>query len=182
MPFDMFVNSVPNQQIASATYNVQSREYSMIDNNDNNNNQPPRNLPMQAAAPSSTRPSSSSPMEATTIQVAQGHSLQQIPSTRDSFKNSNNKTLQVISANIISIPGGITQSMTGQVKNTGNNTLRFLTITAQTLDSKYKVIGTVIAPAKNANLAPGQQTSFSGLGSVSQGTKPVYFKLTFDWL
>ena len=50
------------------------------------------------------------------------------------------------------------------------------------LDSKYKVIGTVIAGAKNANLEPGQQTSFSGLGSVSQGTKPTYFKLTFDWL
>jgi len=53
---------------------------------------------------------------------------------------------------------------------------------AQVLDSKYKVIGTVIAGAKNANLEPGQQTSFSGLGSVSQGTKPTYFKLTFDWL
>jgi hypothetical protein len=36
----------------------------------------------------------------------------------DSFKNNNNnKTLQVISANITSIPGGIKQSMTGQVKN-----------------------------------------------------------------
>jgi hypothetical protein len=66
--------------------------------------------------------------------------------------------------------------------NTDNDTLRYLTITAQVLDSKYKVIGTVIAPAKSTNLQPGQQTSFSGLGSVSWGTKPAYFKLTFDWL
>ena len=54
-----------------------------------------------------------------------------------------------------------------------------MTITARVLDSKYKVIGTVIAVAKNANLIPGLQTSFSGLGSVYQGTKPTYFKLTF---
>jgi hypothetical protein len=62
----------------------------------------------------------------------------------------------VISANVTSIPGGIKQSMTGQVKNTGNDTLRSLMITAQVLDSNYKVIGTVIAPAKNTNLAPGE--------------------------
>jgi hypothetical protein len=109
-------------------------------------------------------------------------SLQQIPSTPDSFKNDNNKTLQVISATVNSLPGGISQSMTGQLKNTSKDTLRFLTITAQILDSKYKVIGTVIGIAKNSNLEPGQLTSFSGLGSIPQGTQPVYFKLTFEWL
>jgi hypothetical protein len=40
----------------------------------------------------------------------------------------------------------------------------------------------VIAIAKNTILEPGQQTSFSGLGSVTQGTNPVCFKLTYDWL
>jgi hypothetical protein len=109
-------------------------------------------------------------------------SLQQIQSTSDSFKNNNNKTLQIISAAVTPILGGIRQSMTGMVKNTGKNTLRFLTITAQILDSNHKVIGDVIAIAKNSNLVPGQQTSFSGIGSVSEGTKPVYFKLTFEWL
>jgi hypothetical protein len=125
---------------------------------------------------------STSSATAPVTQVAQGQPLQQIPSTPDSFKNNDNKTLQVLSANVTSIPGGIRHSMTGQVKNTGNSILRYLTITAQILDSKYKAIGTVIAPAQNTNLAPGQQTAFSGLGSVSWGTKPVYFKLTFDWL
>jgi hypothetical protein len=196
-PFDMMVQSVPNQQIMYALYNAQSNEYSMINNyNYYINNQPSSNLQAQTSSSLSTQSlpptylSSSSPsspsVAATAIQggegVVQGHSLQQIQSTRDSFKNNDNKTLQVTSANVISVPGGITQSMTGQVKNTGKDTLRFLTITAQVLDSKYKVIGTVIAIGKNTNLAPGQQTSFSGLGSVSQGTNPVYFKLTYDWL
>src|SRR5919199_1728901 len=85
--------------------------------------------------------------------AVQGNTLQQIPSTPDSFKNNDNKTLQVISANVTSIPGGITQSMTGQVKNTGNDTLRSLIITAQVLDSNHNVIGRVIAPAQNTNLA-----------------------------
>jgi hypothetical protein len=67
-------------------------------------------------------------------------SLKQIPSTPDSFKNDNNKTLQIISATVNPLPGEIRQSMTGMVKNTSQDTLRFLTITAQILDSKYKVI------------------------------------------
>jgi hypothetical protein len=134
---------------------------------------------IQAQAPPSP---SSSTITTTQGVAAQGQPLQQIPSTPDSFKNNDNKTLQVISVNVVSIPGSIRQSMTGQVKNTGNDTLRSLTITAQVLDSKYKIIGTVIAIAENTNLAPGQQTSLSGLGSVSWGTKPVYYKLTFDWL
>jgi hypothetical protein len=126
------VQSVPNQQIVYGSYYAQSNEYSMI-NNYNNNNQPSTNL--QAQTPSSSSPSlstqslpptspsspSSPSVAATAIQgVAQGQSLQQIPSTPDSFKNNDNRTLQVTSANVISVPGGITQSMTGQVKNTGN--------------------------------------------------------------
>jgi hypothetical protein len=143
-PFDMMVQSVPNQQIAYALYNAQSNEYSMINNyninNYNINNQPSSNLQAQTLSSSSPSlstqslpptylssppPSPFSPsVAATAIQggegIVQGHSLQQIPSTRDSFKNDDNKTLQVTSANTISVPGGITQSMTGQVKNTGN--------------------------------------------------------------
>ena len=140
MPFELLVQSVPNQQIVSASYNVQSQEYSMI-NYYYNKNQPSNMSPSQAASSisplssSQSSPSSTSPSPAT-----QGETLQQIPSIRDSFKNNNNKTLQVISANAVSVPEGITQSMTGQVKNTGKDTLRFLTITAQVLDSKYKVI------------------------------------------
>jgi hypothetical protein len=123
-PFDIMVQSVPNQQIVYGSYYAQSNEYSMI-NNYNNNNQPSTNL--QAQTPSSSSPSlstqslpppspsspSSPSVAATAIQgVAQGQSLQQIPSTPDSFKNNDNRTLQVTSANVISVPGGITQSMT----------------------------------------------------------------------
>jgi hypothetical protein len=53
-------------------------------------------------------------------------SLQQIPSTPDSFKNNNNKTI-LVSAAVSPLPGGITMSMTGQIKNTSKDTLRFLT-------------------------------------------------------
>lgn len=73
-------------------------------------------------------------------------------------------------------------SMAGQLKNTGEHNLRFLTVTAQILDSRYNVIGLVIGMAKNNNLGVGQLTSFSGLGNVPQGSHPAYFKLTFEWL
>jgi hypothetical protein len=49
--------------------------------------------------------------------VVKGIHYNQFQVHLDSFKNNNNnKTLQVISANVTSIPGGIKQSMTGQVK------------------------------------------------------------------
>jgi hypothetical protein len=48
--------------------------------------------------------------------VVEGIHYNQFQVHLDSFKNNNNnKTLQVISANITSIPGGIKYSMTGQV-------------------------------------------------------------------
>ena len=88
----------------------------------------------------------------------------------------------MISATVNQLPGGVSVSMSGQLKNTGEDTLRFLTVTAQILDSRYNVIGLVIGMAKNNNLQVGQLTSFSGIGNIPQGSHPVYFKLTFEWL
>jgi hypothetical protein len=178
----MSVESRPGQPIVYAYYNVQSREYSMI-NDQMPNTQSQSSSTMQLKQPtanSTTRTQSTTTTTAREEGVMQ--SLQQIPSTPDSFKNNNNKTIQVISATVNPLPGGITMSMTGQIKNTSKDTLRFLTISAQILDSKYKVLGIVIGMAKNNNLEAGQLTSFSGLGNIPQGSHPIFFKLTFEWL
>jgi hypothetical protein len=72
----------------------------------------------------------------TTIPVTQGNPLQQIPSTKYSFKNGINKTLEVISVNVISIPGGFKQSMTLYVTRTE---IRLLATSSRTFWTRQSV-------------------------------------------
>jgi hypothetical protein len=50
---------------------------------------------------------------------------QQVPRKPDSFKNDNNKTLQMISATVFAIPGGITKCKSPKILDDYNSSDRF---------------------------------------------------------
>lgn len=106
----------------------------------------------------------------------------QIPSEPTDFPGNNQDILEIMFAKA-TISSSDAVHVTGSIKNTGQNTLRYVDVTAHFFDENNKTVGvTTCCYADPEDIEPGHTSSFDSFSNAEQMIgEPKYFRLSFDW-
>ncbi len=110
--------------------------------------------------------------------------LQQLPSNTSDFQSGDPTTLQLVFAHASKSFGQ--WEIKGLVKNTGNDSISFLTVIATIYDSNMKIIDTeqgyATVSGSDNTIDPGVSKPFDIFFSADQlGATPAFFKLGYNW-